>query len=117
MIRLQPEWIGELVSVCAADERAAMHDRLDYPAVSPMFAKLLPNLAEADEAGGYSSLEVRACKAGLEWLLREHPALYAALAWEFQAWRRSQMDKPDDHEKLAMEAGRMLAKFVDSACA
>ena len=116
MIRLQPDWIGELLSVCAADERAAMHDRLDYPAVSPMFARLLPNLAEADEAGGYSSLEVRACKAGLEWMAREHPALYAALAWEFQTWRRAQMTRAEDHERLAMEAGLLLAKFVDSAC-
>lgn len=116
MIRLQPDWIGELVSVCASDDWAALQGRLDFPTVSPMFSRLLPELAEAEDAGGYSSIEVRACRAGIEWLSREHPEHYAALAWEFQPWKRRLIDKPDEHERLALEAGSLLAKFVDSAC-
>ena len=117
MIRLQPDWIGELVSVCSADDWADLQNPLDFPNVSPMFRRLLPNLAETEDAGGYSSIEVRACKAGIEWLSREHPEHYAALAWEFQSWKRKHLDKPQDHERLVLEAGKLLAKFVDSACA
>lgn len=115
MIRLQPDWIGELLSVCSADDWADLQHPLAWPTVSPMFARFIP-LFETEDAGGYSSAEVRACKAGIEWLSREHPEHYAALAWEFQPWKRSQVAKLDAHERLALEAGKLLASFVDSAC-
>jgi hypothetical protein len=113
MIRLKPDWIGELVSICAADDWADAQHRLDYPDVSPMFRRLLPEMAEADDVGGYSSAEVRACRAALERLSQQHPDEYAALTWEFQTWKRRHLERSDDHEALTLRAGELLAKFVD----
>ena len=116
MIRLEPEWIGELVSMAAKDDWSDATSSLDYPNVSPMFRKLMPEMAESDDVTGYSSAEMRACKAGIEWLSQNHPEEYAALAWEFQPWKRKIIDKHDDHHALVMYAGRLLAKFVDAMC-
>lgn len=116
MIRLEPEWIGELVSMAAKDDWSDTTSSLDYPTVSPMFRKLIPEMAESDDVTGYSSAEMRACKAGIEWLSKNYPNEYAALAWEFQPWKRKIIDKSDDHHALVMYAGRLLAKFVDAMC-
>ena len=116
MIRLQPDWIGELVGICAADDWNDAQMPLDYPGVSPMFRRLMPELAETDEVTGYSSAEVRACKMGLEFLAREHPIEYMALTWEFQPWQRRQVPLLDDHEALVLRAGELLAAFVDEMC-
>lgn len=116
MIRLEPEWIGELVSMAAKDDWSDATSSLDYPTVSPMFRKLMPEMAESDDVTGYSSAEMRACKAAIEWLSQNHPEEYAALAWEFQPWKRKIIDKHDDHHALVMYAGRLLAKFVDAMC-
>lgn len=116
MIRLQPEWVGELVSMCSKDDWADTTSALDYPTVSPMFKKLIPDVAETDDVTGYSSAELRACKAGIEWLSQGHPEEYAALAWEFQPWKRKVIDKHEDHDALVQYAGRLLEKFIDKYC-
>lgn len=116
MIRLQPDWIGELVSLASKDDWADTTSALDYPSVSPMFKRLIPSMAESDDVTGYSSAELTACKAGIEWLSQHHPAEYAALAWEFQPWKRKHLAKHKDHQDLVMQAGALLAKFVDRLC-
>lgn len=116
MIRLQPDWIGELVSICAADDWAGAHQDLGWSEVSPMFRRLVPDMAEADDTTGYSSAEVRACKAALEWLSREHAPEFAALSWELQRWKRQHLELRADHLHRLQEAGRLLAEFVDMAC-
>ena len=116
MIRLQPDWIGELVSICSSDDWSDASQPLDYPSVSPMFRKLIPDLAEADDVTGYSSAEVRACKAGIEWLSKTHPNEYRALAREFQPWKRKHLEATEHDRELAMHAGKLLAKFVDVYC-
>lgn len=116
MIRLEPDWVGELVSMAAKDDWSATTSALDYPTVSPMFRKLLPEVTETDDATGYSSAELAACKAGIEWLSKNYPAEYAALAWEFQPWKRKHLERSSDHHALVMYAGRLLAKFVDRFC-
>lgn len=116
MIRIEPDWVGELISLAAKDDWSEATSGLDYPPVSPMFRKLLPGLAESDDVTGYSSAELRACKEGIDWLSREHPAEYAALAWEFQPWRRKREPRRDGHAELVQRAGSLLAKFIDDRC-
>ena len=116
MIRLDPEWIGDLVAMCARDDWADMSSPLAFPTVSPMFRKLLPEMAHTDEVTGYSSVEMQACKAGIEWLSKAHPVEYAALAWEFQRWRRAREPRAENHKELVILAGKLLAEFVDKEC-
>lgn len=116
MIRLEPEWIGELVSMASRSDWSDTTSSLDYPTVSPMFRKFIPDIAEADDVTGYSSVELAACKAGIEWLGVNHPDEYNALAWEFQPWKRKLIERHEDHHALVMYAGRLLANFVDKFC-
>lgn len=116
-MKLEPAWIGELVGICAADDWAEVEQRLGHAAVSPMFRRLLPDLAESDESTGYSSAEVLACKAGIEWLMHAHPAEFQALSWEFHRWRRKTMARHEKHEELVQSAARLLADYVDRVCA
>ena len=46
----------------------------------------------------------------------DYPAEYAALAWEFQPWKRRHIPQADNHDALVLEAGRLLAAYVDAAC-
>ena len=116
MIRLKPDWIGELVSLAAKEDLSDATAQLDYPSISPMFRRLMPEIAESSDVTGYSSAELAACKAGIEWIGKNYPEEYAALAWEFQPWKRKLIDKHEDHHALVMYAGRLLAKFVDAHC-
>jgi hypothetical protein len=116
MIRLQPDWIGELVSICAADDWADAKSPLDYPSVSPMFRRLLPEVAEGDNVTGYASAEVCACKQAIEMLSKDHPQEFDALAWEFQPWRRRHLTVHKDHAALVLSAGKRLADYVDRLC-
>lgn len=116
MVRLQPEWIGELVSMCAQEDWQDVREQLGYPTVSPMFARFMPQTAEADDVTGYSSAEVTACRAGIVWLNNNYPLEYAALQWEFQPGKRHMLLRDDDHDALVLHAGRLLAKFVDACC-
>lgn len=116
MIRLQPEWIGELVGICARDDWSDLNDRLGYPSVSPMFQRFMPELAESDDVTGYSSAEVRACRAGIEWLCNHHPDEYAALQWEFQPSKRRLLVLQKNHTHLVLRAGTLLEQFVDKYC-
>ena len=114
-MKLQPDWIGELVSICVADDWRGAHRELDWSGVSPMFRRLLPELAETQDEG-YSSLEVRACRAGLEWMATAHPAEFGALCWQFWPWKRKHLTRADNHDELAQTAGKLLADYVDRAC-
>lgn len=116
-MKLEPPWIGELIGICAADDWSDVEQRLGHSAVSPMFRRLLPELAEADDATGYSSAEVQACKAGIEWLMQAHPLEFQALSWEFHRWRRREIAKHERHDELLQSAARLLADYVDRACA
>jgi hypothetical protein len=81
-----------------------------------MFRRLLPSLAESESPDGYSSLEVRACRAGLEWMSGHHPREFAALCWQFWPWKRAHFPRTDDHDALVERAGALLAAYVDRAC-
>ena len=113
MIRIQPDWCGELLSMWAAKDRSDTHGDLGFPSVSPMFAKTTAFAAEAEDVEGYSSAELRAMTAAVEWLHLTQPDHWRALSREFRQWtRRDLPEKPNDRE-LVLEAGRMLAKYID----
>jgi hypothetical protein len=111
-----PDWVIDLVRQCASDDWSGVDRELDYPKVSPMFARLLPEMAETEEVTGYSSLELKACREGIDWLSKEHPAEYASLTWEFQRWKRKHMGRPDQHDANLQRAGALLAAYIDRIC-
>lgn len=116
MARIEPEWVAELVRICASDDWAGAERPLSFSSVSPMFRKLLPELAESDDATGYSPIEVRACKAGLEWLAREQRDLYEALTAELNVSRHSRRNEDGNHHERVQKAAFLLGEFIDKAC-
>jgi hypothetical protein len=114
MIRLQPEWVGELVSMWAAKDWADAQSDLGFPTVSPMFAKAMGTVTEFEDVEGYSSAEVRAMAAAVEWLKLTHEDHYRALSREFRTWTRRTMAAKDNDNQLVLEAGRMLAEYIDN---
>jgi len=114
MIRLQPEWIGELVSMWAAKDWAEAQMELGFPAVSPMFSKAVGNVAESEDVEGYSSAELRAVVAAVDWLQLVHAEHYRALSREFRQWTRRQTPGKEGDEQLVLEAGKMLADYIDN---
>lgn len=113
MIRLQPEWVGELVSMWAARDWADAQQDLGFPTVSPMFAKSMGTAFEAEDVTGYSSAEVRAMAAAVDWLKLVHPDHYRALSREFRTWTRRTLEAKDGDRELVLEAGQMLAEYID----
>ena len=113
MIRLQPEWIGELVSMWAAKDWLDSQDELGYPQVSPMFAKAVGTVTESEDVTGYSSAEMRAMAAAIEWLHLRHPEHWRALSREFRQWTRATLERREGDDVLVIQAGEMLAKYID----
>lgn len=113
MIRIEPDWVGELLGQWAAKDWAdAQHD-LGFPTVSPMFAKAVGTSFELEDVTGYSRAELRAMVAAVDWLKLHHEDHWRALSREFRTWsRRTLEEKPNDRE-LVLEAGRMLEKYID----
>jgi hypothetical protein len=113
MIRIQPDWVGELLGQWAAkDWSDAQHD-LGFPTVSPMFAKAVGTSFESEDVTGYSRAELRAMVAGVDWLQLHHPEHYRALSREFRTWTRRTLARRDGDDQLVREAGRMLEKYID----
>lgn len=114
MIRMHPEWIGELLGQWAGSEGAEARSSLGYPQISPMFAKSVGSSIEAEDVTGYSSAEQRAMVAAVEWLHLTHYDHWRALSREFKGWTRKELEaKPGDRE-LVLDAGRLLADYIDS---
>lgn len=113
MIRLQPEWVGELLSMWAAKDWAdAQHD-LGFPDVSPMFAKAVGMATEFEDPAGYSSAELRAVAAAVDWLQGAHPEHWRALSREFRTWTRRTLPRREGDDALVLEAGKFLADYID----
>jgi len=114
MIRIEPDWCGELLGQWAAKDWSDARDDLGFPTVSPMFAKAVGTSFEFEDVTGYSHAELRAMVAAVEWLHLTHPDHWRALSREFRIWTRRTLDeKPGDHD-LVLEAGRMLADYIDN---
>lgn len=113
MIRLEPDWIGELVSMWAAKDWSDAQGDLGFPTVSPMFAKAVGIVTEAEDVTGYSSAELRAVVAAVDWLQVRHPEHWRALSREFRTWTRRTLERKDGDDQLVLEAGALLAKYID----
>ena len=113
MIRLQPDWVGELVSMWAARDWADAHGDLGYPTVSPMFARAVGNVTEWEDPTGYSSAELRAVVAAVDWLQTNHPEHWRALSREFRTWTRRTLEAKEGDRELVLEAGLLLANYID----
>lgn len=116
-MKIEPEWVADLVRMCSASDWSGLDASLGHPSVSPMFARLIPDLASTEDVSGYSSAEMQACKEGLEWLSDAHPDAYAALAWQFQRWRRKFAPQQQDHGVLVQRAATLLAQYIDKKLA
>jgi len=113
MIKMEPEWIGDLLGLWIRQEWGDMHYALGYPIVSPMFAKAVGIVAEVEDAGGYSSAELRAMTAAIDWLQVNHAEHYRALARELRPWARKSLEAKDGDELLVLQAGKMIADYID----
>ena len=113
MIRLQPEWVGDLVSQWAAKDWSDAQGDLGYPTVSPMFARAVGVSAEAEDPTGYSSAELRAMAAAVDYLQLRHPEHWRALNREFRVWTRRDLEAKSGDAVLVLEAGTLLAKYID----
>ena len=114
MIRLQPDWVGELVSQWAASDWAAAQQDLGFPTVSPMFSKAMGSVTEFEDVTGYSSAELRAVAAAIDWLQLVHPEHWRALSREFRTWTRRTLKRGDNDDALVLEAGKMIAEYIDN---
>jgi len=116
-VKIEPEWVADLVRKCLASDWSGLDASLGYPSVSPMFARLIPDLASTKDVSNCLSAETQACKEGLEWLSETHPDAHAALAWQFQRWSRKFTPKQKDHDLLVQQAAALLAQYIDKKLA
>lgn len=113
MIRIQPDWVGELLGQWAARDWLETQQELGFPSVSPMFAKAVGSSFEVEDVTGYSHAELRAMVAAVDWLHLHHPDHWRALSREFRGWTRRTLDpRPGDTDRV-LEAGRLLEKYID----
>lgn len=113
MIRIEPDWCGELLSQWARSDAVDARDDLGFPTVSPMFAKAIGTATEFEDVTGYSSAELRAVAAAIDWLQLRHPEHWRALSREFRTWTRRTLEAKDGDRELVLEAGKMIAKYID----
>jgi len=113
MIKMQPDWVNDLLGQWAAGEWRDVQQDLGFPSVSPMFAKAVGSAFEAEDVTGYSHAEVRAMTAAVDWLQLHHTEHYRALSRQYRAWTRSTLERKDGDRELVLEAGRMLEKYID----
>ena len=114
MIRLEPDWVGELVSRWASKDWVDTRDELGYPQVSPMFSRVVGTSIECEDVTDYSSAELRAVAAAIDWLQLVHPEHWRALSREFRTWTRTTLVAKDGDQALVIEAGKLIADYVDN---
>lgn len=113
MIRIKPEWCGELLSMWAAKDWSDAQGELGFANVSPMFSKTMAFSSETEDVEGYSSAELRTMSAAVEWLHVNHPDHYRALSREFRQWTRAKTQAKEGDEQRVLEAGKMIAEYID----
>lgn len=113
-IGIVPDWAEDLLGIWAAADAGDARRRHGFGAASPMFRLwgVVDDDAEAD--GGYGSAEVAAMRVAVERLQVDEPAMYAAVLATFKPW--TGIEATPATRALAMEAGAMLAQWVDAAC-
>jgi hypothetical protein len=110
-----PDWVRDLLGLWAERDWHDAQIPLGLPTVSPMFAKGMGLVVEVEDTTGYSSVEVQAMAAGIEWLQQTHADHWRALSREIRPWTRRDLQRTDNDQQLVVEALRMLERFVDDA--
>jgi hypothetical protein len=108
-----PPWVLDLLGLWAHKDWHEAKSELDYPSVSPMFARALGTSFEAEEVTGYSSAEVRAMTAAIDWLQNEHADHWRALSRQVRPWTRAELEAKPNDRQLASDAAQMVADFID----
>jgi hypothetical protein len=111
-MRIEPEWVGELLGQWALRDWADARQELGYPRVSPMFSRAVHG-RDADDAMGYSAAEIQAVVVAVEWLQAEHPDHWRAVSREFKAWTRATLEQRDNDHELVAHAAKLIAKKID----
>ena len=111
-MKLEPAWAAELLSNWSRSEWRDAQFELGLPTVSPTFRGLLEVSSEVDVTG-YSSAEVQAVAAAVEYLHVKYPEHYRVLCRCFRPWSKSKLPARDDDDRLLAEAVQMVADFVD----
>lgn len=110
-----PSWVRDLLGLWAERDWHDARMPLGLPTVSPMFAKGLAFAPDSEDVGGYSSAEVQAMAAAVEWLRAHHPDHWRAVSRSIRPWARRELPKTDEDDKLVAEAMKLLEKYVDDA--
>lgn len=113
MIKLEPEWIGDLLGLWSRQDWHDSERHLGFPTVSPMFAKAVGVVAETEEVAGYSSAELKAMTAAIDWLQVHYAEHYRALSRELRPWARKNLVATDDDPLLVLQAAKMVADYID----
>lgn len=107
-----PPWIGELLARWAARDWDDARDDLGFPGTAG-FARALASSQEED-AGGYSSAELRAIAAAIEWLQLAHPGHWRVVCRAYRPWTRDGLHAQAGDADLLVEAVRLLANYIDN---
>jgi hypothetical protein len=78
-----------------------------------MFAKAMGTVTEFEDVTGYSSAELRAVAAAIDWLQLAHPEHWRAISREFRTWTRRTLERKDGDDQLVLEAGTLIADYID----
>ena len=111
-MRLEPDWCAELLSSWAASDWRESQIDLGLPTVCPSFKGLVETNTEVDVTG-YSTAEVQAIAAAVEYLHLRHPEHYRALCRRFRPWMRAKMPAKDGDDQRVAESVKMIADYVD----
>lgn len=108
-----PDWVKDLLGLWAYLDWADAQQDLGFPTVSPMFAKAVSTSAEAEDVTGFSSAEMRAMNAAIDWLQLEHHDHWRALCRYYRPWVRRDLPAKDGDDELIPDALNMVAKYID----
>lgn len=111
-MKLEPAWAAELLANWSRSDWRDTELQLGLPSVSPTFRGLLEISTEIDVTG-YSSAEIQAVAAAVEYLHTQHPQHYRVLCLYFRPWVKHQQPAGEGDDQLLSEAVQMVARFVD----
>ena len=113
-MRVPPEWVRDLLGLWASRDWSDAQQELGFPTVSPMFAPAVGQSAEAEDPTGFSSAEMRAMAAAVDWLHLVHPDHWRALSRELRPWTRRTLEAKPGDRHLAIEAASLIEKYIDN---
>lgn len=111
-MRPEPAWAVELLDSWSRADWRDTETQLGMPSVSGPFRGMLEISTDIDVTG-YSSAEVQAVAAAVEYLHQHHVDHYRAISRHFRPWSKRQLSADDNDARLLAEAVLMVAEFVD----